>query len=164
MNWSSTDFKYVIFSMHVMSRLLRHVDDHHLRLLIPCVMPMPWSLVTPGSSGDEEYGDIQFIVRRKRISDVPEVTINRLLCHYDTTAQTWKKRSMDHQRDWEWSRKNFLFERKHSSIMSRISQWIGGDCVNDVQIISLQYCSDQYEIHTTVVKSFVPMDVPLVRS
>jgi len=38
------------------------------------------------------------------------------------------------------------------------------DCVNDVQISSLQYCSDQDEIHATVVKSFVRVEVPLVRS
>merc|ERR1712209_184389 len=38
------------------------------------------------------------------------------------------------------------------------------DCVNDVQINSLQYCSDQDEIHATVSKSFIRVDVPLVRS
>ena len=38
------------------------------------------------------------------------------------------------------------------------------DCVNDVQISSLQFCSDQDEIHATVVKSFVRVEVPLVRS
>merc|ERR1711916_369628 len=36
------------------------------------------------------------------------------------------------------------------------------DCVNDVQINSLQYCSDQDEIHATVSKSFIRVDVPLV--
>ena len=38
------------------------------------------------------------------------------------------------------------------------------DCVNDVQVNSLQYCSDQDEIHATVSKSFIRFDVPLVRS
>ena len=38
------------------------------------------------------------------------------------------------------------------------------DCVNDVQINSLLYCSDQDEIHATVWKSFIRVDVPLVRS
>ena len=38
------------------------------------------------------------------------------------------------------------------------------DCVNDVQINSLLYCSDQDEIHAIVWKSFVRVDVPLVRS
>merc|ERR1712243_172364 len=38
------------------------------------------------------------------------------------------------------------------------------DCVNDVQINSLQYCSDQDEIHATVSKSFIRVDVPRVRS
>ena len=38
------------------------------------------------------------------------------------------------------------------------------DCANDVQINSLQYCSDQNEIHATVSKSFICVDVPLVRS
>ena len=35
------------------------------------------------------------------------------------------------------------------------------DCVNDVQINSLLYCSDQDEIHATVWKSFIRVDVPL---
>ena len=39
-----------------------------------------------------------------------------------------------------------------------------GDCANDVQINSLQYCSDQNEIHATASKSFICVDVPLVRS
>ena len=38
------------------------------------------------------------------------------------------------------------------------------DCANDVQMNSLQYCSDQNEIHATVLKSFICVDVPLVRS
>ena len=38
------------------------------------------------------------------------------------------------------------------------------DCVNDVQISSFQYCSNQDEIHASVVKSFVCVEVPLVRS
>ena len=38
------------------------------------------------------------------------------------------------------------------------------DCVNDVQINSLLYCSDQDEIHATVWKYFIRVDVPLVRS
>ena len=38
------------------------------------------------------------------------------------------------------------------------------DCVNDVQVDSLQYCSDQDEIHATISKSFIRVDVPLVRS
>ena len=38
------------------------------------------------------------------------------------------------------------------------------DCTNDVQINSLQYCSDQNEIHATASKSFICVDVPLVRS
>ena len=38
------------------------------------------------------------------------------------------------------------------------------DCVNDVQVNSLQYCSDQDEIHATVSKSFIRVDMPLVRS
>ena len=38
------------------------------------------------------------------------------------------------------------------------------DCVNDVQVNSLQYCSDQDEIHATISKSFIRVDVPLVRS
>ena len=38
------------------------------------------------------------------------------------------------------------------------------DCVNDVQVNSLQYCSDQDEINDTVSKSFIRVDVPLVRS
>ena len=38
------------------------------------------------------------------------------------------------------------------------------DCVNDVQISSLQCCSDQDEMHATVVKSFVRVEVTLVRS
>ena len=38
------------------------------------------------------------------------------------------------------------------------------DCVNDVQINFLQYCSDQDEIHATVSKSFIRVDMPLVRS
>ena len=36
------------------------------------------------------------------------------------------------------------------------------DCVNDVQINSLLYCSDQDEIHATVWKSFIRVNVPLV--
>ena len=36
------------------------------------------------------------------------------------------------------------------------------DCVNDVQINSLLYCSDQDEIHATVWKSFIRVDVPFV--
>ena len=36
------------------------------------------------------------------------------------------------------------------------------DCVNDVQINSLLYCSDQDEIHAIVRKSFIRVDVPLV--
>ena len=36
------------------------------------------------------------------------------------------------------------------------------DCVNDVQINSLLYCSDQDEIHATVWKSFVRVDMPFV--
>ena len=38
------------------------------------------------------------------------------------------------------------------------------DCANDVQINSLQYCSDQNEIHAKASKSFICVDVPLVRS
>ena len=38
------------------------------------------------------------------------------------------------------------------------------DCVNDVQVDFLQYCSDQDEIHATISKSFIRVDVPLVRS
>ena len=38
------------------------------------------------------------------------------------------------------------------------------DCVNDVQVNFLQYCSDQNEIHATASKSFICVDVPLVRS
>ena len=38
------------------------------------------------------------------------------------------------------------------------------DCGNDVQVNSLQYCSDQDEINDTVLKSFIRVDVPLVRS
>ena len=38
------------------------------------------------------------------------------------------------------------------------------DCLYDVQISSLQYCLDQDEIHATVVKFFVHVEVPLVRS
>ena len=38
------------------------------------------------------------------------------------------------------------------------------ECVNDVQVNSLQYCSDQDEINDTVSKSFIRVDVPLVRS
>ena len=38
------------------------------------------------------------------------------------------------------------------------------DCVNDVQVNSLQYCSGQDEINDTVSKSFIRVDVPLVRS
>ena len=33
------------------------------------------------------------------------------------------------------------------------------DCVNDVQVNSLQYCSDQDEINDTVSKSFIRDDV-----
>ena len=36
--------------------------------------------------------------------------------------------------------------------------------MNDVHISSLQYCSDQDEIHATVVKSFVRVEIPFVRS
>ena len=38
------------------------------------------------------------------------------------------------------------------------------DCVNDVQVISLQYCSDEDEINDTVSRSFIRVHVPLVRS
>ena len=38
------------------------------------------------------------------------------------------------------------------------------DGVNDVQVNFLQYCSDQNEIHATASKSFICVDVPLVRS
>ena len=38
------------------------------------------------------------------------------------------------------------------------------DCVNDVQINFLQHCSDQDKIHATVSKSFIRVDMPLVRS
>ena len=38
------------------------------------------------------------------------------------------------------------------------------DCVNDVQVNSLQYCTDQVEIHATVSNSFIRVDMPLVRS
>ena len=38
------------------------------------------------------------------------------------------------------------------------------DCVNDVQVNSLQYCSGQDGINDTVSKSFIRVDVPLVRS
>ena len=38
------------------------------------------------------------------------------------------------------------------------------DSTNDVQINSLQYCSDQNELHATASKSFICVDVPLVRS
>ena len=38
------------------------------------------------------------------------------------------------------------------------------DCVNDVQVNSLQYCSGQDEINDTVSKSFIRVDVLLVRS
>ena len=38
------------------------------------------------------------------------------------------------------------------------------DCVNDVQVNSLRYCSDQNEIHATASKSFFRVDVQLVRS
>ena len=39
-----------------------------------------------------------------------------------------------------------------------------GDCADEVQISSLQHCSDQDEIGPTMGKSFVRLDVPLVRS
>ena len=38
------------------------------------------------------------------------------------------------------------------------------DCVNDVQVNSLRYCSDQNEIHATALKSVFRVDVQLVRS
>ena len=38
------------------------------------------------------------------------------------------------------------------------------DCVNDVQVNSLQYCSGHDGINDTVSKSFIRVDVPLVRS
>ena len=38
------------------------------------------------------------------------------------------------------------------------------DCVNDVQVNSLQYCLDLDEIHATVSKSFIRVDMPLVTS
>ena len=38
------------------------------------------------------------------------------------------------------------------------------DCVNDVQVNFLRYCSDQNEIHATASKSFFRVDVQLVRS
>ena len=38
------------------------------------------------------------------------------------------------------------------------------DCVNDVQVNSLRYCSDQNEIHATTSKSVFRVDVQLVRS
>ena len=38
------------------------------------------------------------------------------------------------------------------------------DCVNDVEINSLLYCSDQDEIHATVWKFFIRVDVPFVKS
>ena len=38
------------------------------------------------------------------------------------------------------------------------------DCANDAQVNSLRYCSDQDEINDTVSKSFICVDVPLVRS
>ena len=38
------------------------------------------------------------------------------------------------------------------------------DCVNDVQVNSLRYCSDQDEIIDTVSKSFIRVDMPLVTS
>ena len=39
------------------------------------------------------------------------------------------------------------------------------DCVNDVQVNSLQYCSGQDAINDTYSKSFICVDVPLaVRS
>ena len=38
------------------------------------------------------------------------------------------------------------------------------DCANDVQVNSLQYCLDQDEIHVTVSKSFIRVDMPLVTS
>ena len=38
------------------------------------------------------------------------------------------------------------------------------ECVNDVQVNSLQYCLDQDEIHATVSKSFIRVDMPLVTS
>ena len=38
------------------------------------------------------------------------------------------------------------------------------DCVNDVQINFLLYCSDQDEIHAIVRKSFIRVDLPFARS
>ena len=38
------------------------------------------------------------------------------------------------------------------------------DCVNDVQVNSFRYCSDQDEINDTVSKSFIRVDMPLVTS
>ena len=62
----------------------------------------------------------------------------------------------------EWPRKLHLFGEvihQRQDLTVDLS-----DCVNDVQISSLQCCSDQDEIHATVVKSFVRVEVPLVRS
>ena len=39
-----------------------------------------------------------------------------------------------------------------------------GDCVDEVQISSLQHSSDQDEIRATMGTSFLRVDVPLVRS
>ena len=38
------------------------------------------------------------------------------------------------------------------------------DCVNDAQVNSLRYCSDQDEINDTVLKFFIRVDMPLVTS
>ena len=38
------------------------------------------------------------------------------------------------------------------------------DCVNDAQVNSLRYCSDQDEINDTVSKSFIRVDMQLVTS
>ena len=62
---------------------------------------------------------------------------------------------------WTWSDE---IQRILSSSGSRILSVDLSDCVNDVQINSLLYCSDQDEIHATVWKSFIRVDVPLVRS
>ena len=43
-----------------------------------------------------------------------------------------------------------------------IPRVLSGECVNDVQISSLQYCNNQGEVHAAVVQPFVLVDVPLV--
>ena len=129
-----------------------------------------WSSVTPGSSNYGGYGYVRFIPHRRRFflmcteeHDDPSTSV-ACCAGAAPTSRDMVDVNIGHRQPVRLeiidvtgsdARKYLMVGGSHLTKSGQNLMVDSGDCVDDVQIRSLQCCSNQAEIHAAAVKPFV---------